>query len=82
MRSVKPARAVVMRVFIRTTGFYYTTAAAILLATILPASARAAVIYDWSADCETGCTGTASGVLTLIDTYTPGDPFTSSEFIS
>lgn len=49
---------------------------------ILPVSAQAAVVYEWSADCESGCTGTASGVLTLSDKYTPGDSFTKIEFVS
>ena len=42
----------------------------------------AATTFYWEADCTSGCTGTASGVLTLVDTYVPGDPFTESDFIS
>ncbi len=44
--------------------------------------APAEVIYDWSADCIVGCTGKAFGVLRLIDTYMPGEPFRLPEFVS
>jgi hypothetical protein len=52
------------------------------LATLLagPSSAAASVVYDWQGTCTLGCTGTATGELTL----TGGTPttFTKSQFVS
>lgn len=48
----------------------------------LPAPAQANTVYEWEATCTSGCTGTASGFLTLIDSYVPGEAFTESEFVS
>lgn len=45
-------------------------------------SASAAVIYDWSGTCSSLCTGTASAVLTLADSYTPGTTLANTDFIS
>ena len=39
---------------------------------LLPMGANAAFIYDWEGICVQGCTGTATGILTLTDDYTPG----------
>lgn len=48
--------------------------------------AEAVVIYDWSGQCAgnvtPGCSGTATGVLTLTDAYTPGTTVEASEFVS
>ncbi len=43
-------------------------------------NAGAAVIYDYVGTCTVGCTGQASGVLTLKDSYTPGDLLTNADF--
>ena len=53
----------------------------ISLASTAPVKA-ASVIYDWSGTCSSGCTGTATGVLTLVDTYTPGTNVSASDFLS
>jgi hypothetical protein len=48
-------------------------------------SARALVIYDFTGECSTGCTGSASGTLVLADTFsgTPSDvDFVSFSFTS
>jgi hypothetical protein len=45
-------------------------------------TAGAVVIYDWSGTCTQGCTGTATAVLTLGDSYTPGTPLLAADFIS
>jgi hypothetical protein len=45
-------------------------------------NARASVIYDWTGDCSSGCVGTATGVLTLADTYTPGTAMSFLDFDS
>lgn len=45
-------------------------------------SASAAVVYDWSGTCSSLCTGTASAVLTLADSYTPGTALASADFVS
>ncbi len=46
------------------------------------APARANVIFDFSGVCDDGCSGTASGVLTLADSYRFGTRITSADFIS
>ena len=45
-------------------------------------TAGAVVIYDWSGNCTQNCTGTATAVLTLGDSYTPGTPLLAADFIS
>ena len=49
---------------------------------LLAAPAQAVVVYQWSGECTNGCTGTATGLLTLSDTYVPGTTVSASEFIS
>ena len=49
---------------------------------LLAAPAQAVVVYQWSGVCTNGCTGTATGVLTLSDTYVPGTDVSASQFIS
>jgi hypothetical protein len=46
------------------------------------ACANAEVVYNFEGTCVGGCTGTATGVLTLEDTYTPGTPLQNADFIS
>jgi hypothetical protein len=58
-------------------------AALCLTAALLQAApARADVVFDFSGDCDRGCTGTATGVLTLADSYTFGADITDADFIS
>lgn len=45
-------------------------------------SAGAVIIYNWSGACSSGCVGTASAVLTLADTYTPGTEVMNGDFLS
>ena len=59
---------------------YASVALALLLA--LPLLSKADVIYDWSGSCTVGCTGTATAVITLADTYVPGQALALSDFIS
>lgn len=41
------------------------------------------VIYDWTGTCTAGCTGQATGVLTLADSYVPGAATSSiDDFVS
>ncbi len=49
---------------------------------LLAAPAKAVVIYDWSGICAVGCTGTATGVLTLANSYTPGTLVSVTDFVS
>ena len=44
--------------------------------------AAATVIYDWTGTCLVGCVGTASAVLTLNDSYTPGSALANADFVS
>jgi len=56
-----------------------------LISTILffiALNVKASVIYDFEGICSEGCTGIATGVLTLADTYTPGTQVADSDFIS
>jgi hypothetical protein len=59
-------------------------AAALALSTALfyAAPARANIVFDFSGVCEFGCSGTATGVLTLADSYTFGADITAADFIS
>ena len=57
-------------------------AAAIVALSITAPKAEAVVIYDWTGTCDSGCTGQATAVLTLADSYTPGTPATTADFIS
>ena len=44
--------------------------------------ANAAVIYTFEGICSEGCSGIATGILTLEDTYTPGTQVSDNDFIS
>jgi hypothetical protein len=58
--------------------------AAFLLSTVLfhASAARANIVFDFSGECASGCTGTATGVLTLADSYMFGANLTVPDFIS
>ena len=45
--------------------------------------AHGVVIYDFSGECAAAsdCSGVATGVLTLADTYSPGTTLASADFI-
>jgi len=45
-------------------------------------TANALVIYDWTGSCSNGCTGNATAMLTLADTYTAGSALTLADFVS
>ena len=57
-------------------------AAAVLALGLAAPKAHAVVIYDWTGSCAGGCTGPASAVLTLEDTYVPGTEVMDADFIS
>ena len=57
-------------------------AAAIVALGLTAPKAEAVVIYDWTGTCDSGCTGQASAVLTLADSYTPGTEVMDSDFIA
>lgn len=57
------------------------TAAIVAMGLAAP-QAEAVVIYDWSGACEFGCTGQATAVLTLADTYVPGTQVMAADFVS
>lgn len=59
-----------------------TLFSAVLITLGLTTSANSAVVYDWSGICTDGCTGVASGVLALEDTYVPGTALSNSDFVS
>jgi hypothetical protein len=44
--------------------------------------ARANIVFDFSGVCSIGCSGTATGVLTLANSYTFGADITAADFIS
>jgi PEP-CTERM motif len=46
------------------------------------APARADIVFDFSGVCDSGCTGTATGVLTLAESYTFGSDLTLASFVS
>ena len=66
------------------TGRFLAGLAAALLALGLAApKAHAVVIYDWTGTCDEGCTGQATAVLTLADTFVPGTSFADNDvFVS
>ena len=47
---------------------------------ITASSANAVVIYDWTGTATSGSIGPASAVLTLADTYHPGDSVITCRF--
>jgi hypothetical protein len=51
-------------------------------ALFMAAPARANVVFDFSGVCSDGCSGTATGVLTLADSYTFGADITAADFLS
>jgi len=44
--------------------------------------ARANYVFDFSGTCDAGCTGTATGVLTLSDSWIPGSNIGAATFLS
>jgi hypothetical protein len=58
------------------------------IAACLPAAcfhvgtARADIVFDFTGECQAGCTGNATGVLTLTDDYMTGTEITAADFIS
>ena len=40
------------------------------------------IVFDWSGSCTGGCTGEATRVLTLANTYTFGTPISEANFVS
>ena len=57
-------------------------AAAIVALGLAAPQAHAVVIYDFTGTCQFGCTGQATAVLTLEDSYTPGTQAIVSDFVS
>ena len=60
-------------------------ATAVLALGLAAPKAHAVVIYDWTGTCEDGlrpCTGQATAVLTLAETYVPGDVARQDDFVS
>ena len=51
-------------------------------ALIQSAPARANIVFDFKGVCDSGCTGTATGVLTLANSYTFGSDLTLASFVS
>jgi PEP-CTERM motif len=47
-----------------------------------PEGAKADKVFDFSGACSSGCSGTATGVLTLTDAYVYGSDIALSDFIS
>lgn len=45
-------------------------------------AARANIISNFTGTCGTGCSGTATGVLTLTNGYVPGTSMTFADFVS
>lgn len=60
--------------------FCFIVAAAVSLIALSDRS-HAFVIYDWVGVCQVGCTGEAKAVLTLADTYKPGEAATAADFV-
>jgi len=57
-------------------------AAALFLLAASTEIASADIVFDFSGTCTAGCTGTATGILTLTDTYTYGTAISGSTFVS
>jgi len=53
-----------------------------VIALALSTNINAAVIYNFTSTCTSGCTGQAFGELVLADTYTPGTNLVNTDFIS
>jgi hypothetical protein len=65
-------------------GLLSSAALALGIATVSlwPESASANVVFDFSGTCDFGCSGTATGVLTLTNAYVYGTDITSTDFVS
>jgi hypothetical protein len=59
-----------------------TAALFLAAATFQAAPARANIVFDFSGVCDSGCSGTATGVLTLDDSYAFGSDLTLTNFVS
>ena len=57
-------------------------AAAVVALGMAAPQAHALVIYDFTGACDFGCTGQATAVLTLADTYVPGTQVMAADFVS
>jgi len=67
----------------RSHGFGAIAALFLTAAPFQAAPARADVIFDFSGTCDLqGCSGIATGVLTLADSYVFGADLTAADFIS
>ena len=70
----------ISHVLSRATGA--TAALFLAAATFQAAPARANIVFDFSGVCDSGCTGKATGVLTLDDSYAFGSDLTLTNFVS
>jgi hypothetical protein len=69
----------ILHVMKRTAG----AVSALLLAVLVQEGpARANVVFDFNGVCATGCSGIATGVLTLVDSYKFGSDLTLAAFVS
>lgn len=64
------------------TRFLGLLAAAIVALGMAAPQAEAIVIYDFTGSCSFGCTGQATAVLILDDTYVPGTQVVAADFIA
>jgi hypothetical protein len=62
--------------------FLRTAVASAAAALFLASPTHANVVFDFSGACGIGCSGTATGVLTLADTYAFGSDITFANFLS
>ena len=54
----------------------------VVIVSLSTLQANAALIYDWRGDCSMSCTGIATGVLELVDTYVPGTALSPGDVIA
>lgn len=54
---------------------------ALVLAAAAFSPAQAAIIVDFTGNCTFGCTGAATGTLTLVDTYVLGTPIVLTDIV-
>jgi hypothetical protein len=54
--------------------------ATLFVLTLFAGRAGADQIFQWTGDCEEGCTGSATATLTLDDSYVPGTPLSTGVF--
>lgn len=73
---------IAVKIFEQVSAALATLALGLGLAAAAPSVSNATVVYDFSGQCGFGCSGVATGVLTLTSPFVAGDSITDADFVS